>query len=131
MANKFEEISRLADDAARQIVRNKEEWMKYLDTAARLYRYPFREQMLIYAQRPDATACASIGIWNDRMNCWVRRGAKGIALIDDDASGKNKLKYLFDVSDVTPGRYNGRLPKLWKMEEKYQENNASYNEEGG
>ena len=121
MANKFEEISRLADDAARQIVRNKEEWMKYLDTAARLYRYPFREQMLIYAQRPDATACASIGIWNDRMNCWVRRGAKGIALIDDDASGKNKLKYLFDVSDVTPGRYNGRLPKLWKMEEKYQD----------
>ena len=112
MANKFEEISRLADDAARQIVRNKEEWMKYLDTAARLYRYPFREQMLIYAQRPDATACASIGIWNDRMNCWVRRGAKGIALIDDDASGKNKLKYLFDVSDVWDSSRPTPVPEM-------------------
>ena len=72
--------------------------MKYLTTAARLYKYPFREQLLIYAQRPDATACASIELWNERMHCWVNKGAKGIALLDEDDAHGKRLKYVFDVS---------------------------------
>ena len=85
---KYDFISALAKETAAEVVKNREEWMKYLTTAARLYKYPFREQLLIYAQRPDATACASIEIWNERMHCWVNKGAKGIALLDeDDACG--------------------------------------------
>lgn len=96
---KYDYISELAENTAFEIVQNQEEWKKYLTTAARLYKYPFREQLLIYAQRPDATACASIEIWNERMHCWVKKGAKGIALLDDADRGK-KLKYVFDVADV-------------------------------
>ena len=80
---KYDFISALAKETAAEVVKNREEWMKYLTTAARLYKYPFREQLLIYAQRPDATACASIELWNERMHCWVNKGAKGIELIDE------------------------------------------------
>lgn len=75
---KYDFISALARETAKKVVRNRDEWMKYLTTAARLYKYPFREQLLIYAQRPDATACASIELWNERMHCWVNKGAKEI-----------------------------------------------------
>ena len=95
--------------------------MGYLDTASRLYRYPFHEQLLIYAQRPDATACASLELWNNKMGRWVNRGAKGIALIDDSGE-KPRLRYVFDVSD-TNSRYN--IPfSLWQQKE--QDENQIY-----
>lgn len=94
--------------------------MKYLTTAARLYKYPFCDQLLIYAQRPDATACASMDIWNEKMHCWVNRGASGIALIDESAKGK-KLKYVFDVSDVHAANHIGRYPQSWVLEEKHKD----------
>lgn len=75
---KYDFISALARETAKEVVRNRDEWIKYLTTAARLYKYPFREQLLIYAQRPDAIACASIELWNERMHCWVNKGAKEI-----------------------------------------------------
>lgn len=95
MAGKYHYISALAEMTAADIVKNENEWTRFLTTAARLYKYPFNEQMLIYAQRPDATACASLETWNEKMNCWVNRGAKGIALIDTD-SERSRLKYVFD-----------------------------------
>ena len=107
MARKIEYISMLAEDTAKEIVKNQEAWRHYLNASARLYKYPFQEQMLIYAQRPDATACVSIEIWNGKMNCWVTKGAKGIALIDEDAPYP-RLKYIFDVSDVHKARRIGR-----------------------
>lgn len=91
---KYDFISALAKETAAEVVKNREEWMKYLTTAARLYKYPFREQLLIYAQRPDATACASIELWNERMHCWVNKGAKGIALLDEDEAHGKRLKYV-------------------------------------
>ena len=121
MEEKYDYISELAENTAFEIVQNQEEWKKYLTTAARLYKYPFREQLLIYAQRPDATACASIEIWNERMHCWVKKGAKGIALLDDADRGK-KLKYVFDVADVYAAKQTGRYPQTWKL---YSEHEAS------
>lgn len=99
MMTKYQMISALAEYTAKEVVQNEQEWTRYLTTAARLYKYPFNEQMLIYAQRPDATACASLETWNEKMFCWVNRGAKGIALIDTD-SVRPRLKYVFDISDV-------------------------------
>ena len=119
MNPKFERIKQLADDAAKQVSRNKDEWTRYLKTAARLYKYPFSEQLLIYAQRPDATACASIEVWNTRMRCWVNRGAKGIALIDTNSS-RPKLKYVYDVSDVRKLK-EGSYPYLWKLREEHKD----------
>ena len=116
---KYDFISALAQEAATEVVKNRDEWMKYLTTAARLYKYPFNEQMLIYAQRPDATACASLETWNEKMNCWVNRGAKGIALIDTD-SERPRLKYVFDVSDVHKARRIGRDPYLWELKEEHK-----------
>ena len=95
---KYEKISVLAKETARSIGENKESWMNYLDVASRLYKYPFEDQILIYAQRPDATACAPLEMWNEKMFCWVNRGAKGIALIDQE-SDYPRLRYVFDVSD--------------------------------
>ena len=112
-------ISALAEETAKEVVRNKESWRRYLNTASRLYKYPFKEQLLIYAQRLDATACASIEIWNEKMHCWVNKGAKGIALIDEDSfSG---LKYVFDISDVHKARRIGQFPNLWEMREEHME----------
>ena len=118
---KYDFISALAQETAKEVVKNRDEWMKYLTTAARLYKYPFREQLLIYAQRPDATACASIEIWNERMHCWVNKGAKGIALIDEDDAHGKRLKYVFDVSDVHAARRIGRYPELWKVHEEHKD----------
>ena len=93
---KYDFISALEKETAAEVVKNREEWMKYLTTAARLYKYPFWEQLLIYAQRPDATACASIELWNERMHCWVNKGAKGIALLDEyKMSRPNVQKILY------------------------------------
>ena len=118
---KYDFISALAKETAAEVVKNREEWMKYLTTAARLYKYPFREQLLIYAQRPDATACASIELWNERMHCWVNKGAKGIALLDEDDAHGKRLKYVFDVSDVHAARRIGRYPELWELYEEHKE----------
>ena len=116
---KYKLISALAEETAKEVVRNEESWRRYLNTASKLYKYPFKEQLLIYAQRPDATACASIEIWNEKMHCWVNKGAKGIALIDEDSfSG---LKYVFDISDVHKARRIGRFPNLWEMREEHME----------
>ena len=87
----------LAEKTAKRVSQNRESWMKFLTSAARIYKYPFKEQLLIYAQNPDATACASIEIWNKRMNCWVNKGSSGIALPDDTATYGHKLKYVFDA----------------------------------
>lgn len=119
MAGKYHYISALAEMTAADIVKNENEWTRFLTTAARLYKYPFNEQMLIYAQRPDATACASFETWNEKMNCWVNSGAKGIALIDTD-SERPRLKYVFDVSDVHKARRIGRDPYLWELREEHK-----------
>ena len=99
MLSKYQLISALSERVASDVTRSPVHWMEYLNTASRLYRYPFHEQLLIYAQRPDATACASLELWNNKMGRWVNRGAKGIALIDD-STDLPRLKYVFDVSDT-------------------------------
>ena len=116
---KYQMISELAEYTAHDIIKNEQSWTRYLDTAARLYKYPFNEQVLIYAQRPGASACASIETWNKKMFCWVNRGAKGIALIDTE-SERPRLKYVFDVADVHKARRIGRDPNLWKLEEEHK-----------
>ncbi|MBO5239324.1 MAG: helicase SNF2, partial [Lachnospiraceae bacterium] len=118
---KYDMISGLAEYTAHDVVRNEDNWKRYLNTASRLYKYPFKDQLLIYAQRPDATACASIEIWNEKMHCWVNRGAKGIALIDDAGYNRSGLKYVFDISDVHKARRIGRFPHLWEMQEAHEE----------
>ena len=112
MPNKTEEYLALAQRTANGLTRYWESWTDYLTTASRLYKYPFADQLMIYAQRPDATACADFDIWNNRMNRYVRRGAKGIALLDE-SSGFPRLHYVFDVSD-TGVRRNSRDPDLWQ-----------------
>lgn len=120
MATKYELISSIAKGAAEHVARNEADWTDYLTTAARLYKYPFNEQLLIHIQRPDATACASIDIWNEKMNCWVNKGAKGIALIDTE-SVRPRLKYVFDMSDVHKAKRIGRYTNLWSMKEEHQD----------
>ena len=112
MPSKTEEYLALAQRTANGLTRYWESWADYLTTASRLYKYPFADQLMIYAQRPDATACADYDIWNGRMNRYVRRGAKGIALLDE-SSGFPRLHYVFDVSD-TGVRRNSRDPDLWQ-----------------
>jgi len=112
---KYDLISALSAETSREVTRNEESWKKYLNTASRLYKYPFKDQLLIYAQRPDATACASIEIWNEKMHCWVNKGAKGIALLDEEGSPYTGLRYVFDISDVHKARRIGRFTKLWEM----------------
>ena len=114
---KYKMVSALAEETSKEVVRNEENWMRYLNTASRFYKYPFKEQLLIYAQRPDATACASIEIWNQKMHCWVNRGAKGIALLDEETH--SGLKYVFDISDVHKARRIGRFPNEWKMRDEH------------
>lgn len=111
---KYIKISVLARETAKKVCRGREQWIRYLDVASRLYKYPFEDQLLIYAQRPDATACASLEMWNERMFCWVNRGAKGIALIDGE-SERPKLRYVFDVSDVHKARRIGKDPFIWHL----------------
>ena len=118
---KYDVISALSEETSKRVTRNEESWKKYLNTASRLYKYPFKDQLLIYAQRPDATACASIEIWNEKMHCWVNKGAKGIALLDEEGSPYTGLRYVFDISDVHKARRIGRFPQLWEMREEHQE----------
>ena len=113
MPSKTEEYLALAQRTANGLTRYWESWTDYLTTASRLYKYPFADQLMIYAQRPDATACADFDIWNNRMNRYVRRGAKGIALLDE-FSGFPRLHYVFDVSD-TGVRRNSRDPEVWQF----------------
>jgi len=112
MANKLYEMQKLTADVSRDVSASPEEWMKFLDTAARLYRYTFPEQLLIYAQRPEATAVASMEIWNKRMYRWINRGSKGIALIDNTSGPRMKLRYVFDIQDTHKVKNLGRDPKL-------------------
>ena len=117
---KYEKISVLARETAKRISANREEWIRYLDVASRLYKYPFEDQILIYAQRPDATACASLEMWNEKMFCWVNRGAKGIALLDGE-SERPRLRYVFDVTDVHKAKRIGRDPFIWHLREEHKE----------
>ena len=117
MATKLQRISDLMLQTVHALTENRISWTKFLKTSSRLYKYPFEEQILIYAQRPDATACASIDLWNKVMHRWVNRGAKGIALIDDSI-GKTTLKHVFDVSDTHS--LNHTPFKLWEMNEAYR-----------
>ena len=119
MPSKTEEYLALAQRTANGLTRYWESWTDYLTTASRLYKYPFADQLMIYAQRPDATACADFDIWNNRMNRYVRRGAKGIALLDE-SSGFSRLHYVFDVSDTAPRR-NALYPDLWQINESLKE----------
>ena len=113
MPSKTEEYLALAQRTANGLTRYWESWTNYLTTASRLYKYPFADQLMIYAQRPDSTACASFDIWNNRMNRYVRRGSKGIALLDQSSSVP-RLHYVFDVSD-TGVRRNSRDPEVWQF----------------
>ena len=115
MPTKAEQYAQMADQVARQLTGSWQEWAGFLTTAARLYKYPFHEQMMIYAQRPDATACAEYDLWNNRMGRYVRRGSKGIALVDDSGD-RPRLRYVFDISD-TGTREHSRTPWLWTMNE--------------
>ena len=113
MPNKTQEYLNLAQQTAKELTRYWENWTDYLTTASRLYKYSYADQLMIYAQRPDATACASFDLWNNRMNRYVRHGSKGIALLDQSSSVP-RLHYVFDVSD-TGVRRNSRDPEVWQL----------------
>ena len=118
MSQKTLYYAQLAEDTARRLTGNWERWAGFLATAGRLYKYPYPDQLMIYAQRPDAIACASYDVWNDRMNRYVRRGSKGIALLDD-AGDRLRLRYVFDLAD-TGTRSNSRDPWLWTLEDRHR-----------
>ena len=124
---RLEDIRGLAEAHAFSISSSPRDWMNYLDTAARLYRYPFMDQLLIHAQRPKATACASLELWNEKMLRWVNRGAKGIALLDETMQ-KTRLRYVFDIQDTHKVK-GGRTPYLWRLQEKQQEELLNHLEE--
>ncbi len=117
MPTKAEQYAQMADQVARQLTGSWQEWAGFLTNAARLYKYPFHEQLMIYAQRPDATACAEYDLWNNRMGRYVRRGSKGIALVDDSGD-RPRLRYVFDISD-TGTREHSRTPWLWTLNEEH------------
>ena len=117
MSQKTLYYAQLAEDTARRLTGNWERWAGFLATAGRLYKYPYPDQLMIYVQRPDATACASYDVWNDRMNRYVRRGSKGIALLDDTGD-RLRLRYVFDLAD-TGTRSNSRDPWLWTLEDRH------------
>ena len=117
MPTKAEMYAQMAEKVAVQLTGSWQEWAGFLTTAARLYKYPYHEQLMIYAQRPDATACAEYDLWNDRMGRYVRRGSKGIALVDDSGD-RPRLRYVFDISD-TGTREHSRTPWLWQLEEQH------------
>lgn len=118
MARKIQLVSELAGQTAHNVTRDVGSWKQYLDTASRLYKYKFDEQLLIYAQRPDATACAEMELWNEKMRRWVKAGSKGIALIRGAENGRPHLEYVFDVADTRPVR-GARMPYLWEMREEH------------
>ena len=110
MANKLYAMEQLTEEVAKDVSANPQEWIRFLNTASRLYRYTFPEQLLIYAQRPGATAVASMEIWNQKMYRWIKKGSKGIALIDNTSGPKTKLRYVFDVQDTYKEKNLGRDP---------------------
>ncbi|CAB1248344.1 DEAD-like helicase [Ruminococcaceae bacterium BL-4] len=123
MPSNVQVLAQMADHTATQITASHESWTDFLKTTARLYKYPYHEQLMIYAQRPDATACAGYEIWNEKMRRYVRRGRKGIALID--ASGdKPRIRYVFDISD-TGSRENSRRPYLWEYRPEHEDTVAA------
>ena len=115
MANKLYAMEQLTEEVAKDVAASPQEWMRFLDTASRLYKYTFPEQLLIYAQRPEATAVASMEIWNQKMFRWIKKGSKGIALIDNTSGPKIKLRYVFDVQDTYKVRNLGKDPQLWNL----------------
>ena len=117
MPSKAEFYRQMAEQVSTQLVGSWKEWTAFLSTAARLYKYPFHEQMMIYAQRPDATACAEYDLWNEKMGRYVRRGSKGIALVDDSGD-EPRLRYVFDISDTGTCEHS-RTPWLWQLEEQH------------
>ena len=121
---KYEYVKDITAKASVRITKDINTFKSFLRSAAGLYKYPFDEQIMIYAQRPDAIACASIRTWNKRLKCWVNAGSKGIAIIDKDSENK-RLKYVFDISDVHPGK-GVKLPKLWKMNTEHENGVKEY-----
>ena len=121
---KFDEMSKLFDETAAKVTSSAEEWLKFVGTASNLYRYPFGDQLMIYAQRPDAKQCAPMEYWNKSLRCYVNKGAKGIALIDREAKG-NKLRYVFDMSDVHKVSDKSIMPYQWAMQEGAKDTIAS------
>ena len=119
MPSKLQSYMQMADEAQRQITGSFRGWTSFLSTAARLYKYPYAEQVMIHAQRPDATACAEYDFWNEKMGRYVRRGSKGIALIDNSGE-RPRLRYVFDVAD-TGRTERGRSPYLWELREEYKD----------
>ena len=119
MPSKLQSYMQMADEAQRQITGSLQGWTSFLSTAARLYKYPYAEQVMIHAQRPDATACAEYDFWNEKMGRYVRRGSKGIALIDNSGE-RPRLRYVFDVAD-TGRTERGRSPYLWELREEHKD----------
>ena len=117
MPDKALAYAQMAEDTAKQLTGSHERWTAFLTTAARVYKYPYTEQLMIFAQRPDATACAEYGLWTNTMRRYVRRGSKGIALIDTTGAAPH-IRYVFDISD-TGGREDSRSPNLWTMEDRH------------
>ncbi|MBR3166776.1 MAG: hypothetical protein IKF16_11465, partial [Lachnospiraceae bacterium] len=117
MPGRTEYFAKVASDAARDLTRSVQTWTGFLTTVGRLYRYSYPDQLMIYAQRPDATAVAEYDLWNDTMHRYVKRGAKGIGLFDR-SSEQPRIRYVFDVSD-TGERRNSRPVRLWSIREGY------------
>lgn len=122
--NKYEYVRDVTNEASLNITRNADSFKHFLKSTAGLYKYPFDEQLMIYAQNPEATACATMDMWNKRLKCWVNRGSKGIAIIDK-ANPKSKIKYVFDIKNVHPV-YGAKLPKLWKMNGLHEQGTKEY-----
>ena len=120
MASKLQRVSELSNHMAHEVTRSVENWTHYLDTASRVYKYPFDEQLLIYAQKPDATACASMELWNEKMRRWVKPGTTGIALIRKNGGGRPHLEYVFDVSDTRPVQ-GAKVPNIWELREEHHD----------
>ena len=118
MTSKVQFYSAMASYTATHLTDSWQRWTAFLTTASRLYKYPFHEQLMIFAQRPDATACAEYDLWNDTMRRYVRRGSKGIALVDNSRE-KPRLRYVFDISD-TGLRKNSRHPFLWELRPEHE-----------
>ena len=123
---RFKTVSQMAVETAEEITRSAENWKRFLRTAGEGYRYPFKDQLLIYAQRPEARAVATMDYWNKQMKCWIKRGSKGIALIDEDLDS-GKMKYVFDVADTIKLFPESCSPYLWQM----QKEDEQHPESGG
>ena len=119
MTSKYQYYADMASEQTKQVTRSMENWTDFLSSAGRLYKYPFEEQLMIHKQRPNAIACAPLEIWNRPMNRFIKRGSKGIALLDN-LGGKQKLKYVFDVADTHSGKQNAYSPFIWEGKPEYE-----------